>query len=211
MVFKNRHEAGEALAGALASYKNNTQVITYALPRGGVIIGDVVSSFLSCPLELIITRKIGHPYDSEFAIAAIAENGHVILEQRDISDIDKTWFQEKILEQKKEIKRRKQEYVGDRKIVSAKDKIAILVDDGIATGLTMKVAVKEIMLQNPKKIIVAVPVASGASVGELKKLCDDVVVLEVDTTGVFAIGRFYENFAQVTDEQVKEIMQAHIL
>lgn len=208
MIFENRKEAGKLLAKKLAKYKNNKNVIVYALPRGGAIIGDTIAKYLSCPLDLIITRKIGHPSNPEYAIAAIAENGKLLVEEADTADVDKKWLSEEIERQREEIQRRKQEYVEGRDMIDPTGKIAILTDDGIATGLTIKVGVEELKKHHPKKIIIAVPVAPESSVSELLHVADEVVTL--DTPLFFgAIGSFYREFGQVEDSEVKEIMGRH--
>lgn len=206
MHFINRTEAGKLLALKLSKYKNNKDVIVYALPRGGVIIGDVIAKYLSTPLELVITRKIGHPNNPEYAIAAIAENGKLLVEEQDTADVNKEWLGEEIKRQRREIQRRKQEYLGGRDMVSPKGKIVILVDDGIATGLTMKVAAMELKRLRPQKIIIAVPVAPVSSISELLKIVDEVVVLDAPAE-LGAIGNYYLEFGQVEDAEVKTIMQ----
>lgn len=208
MIFENRKEAGKLLAKKLAKYKNNKNVIVYAFPRGGVIIGDVLATYLSCSLDLVITRKIGHPYNPEYAIAAIAENGKLLVEEADTADVDKKWLSEEILRQREEIQRRKQEYVEGRGMLDPKGKIAILTDDGIATGLTIKVGAKELEKRRPKKIIIAVPVAPESSISELLHVADEVIALEMPVD-LRAIGSFYYDFLPVEDAEVKNIMRKY--
>ncbi|MFI5265173.1 MAG: phosphoribosyltransferase [Candidatus Levyibacteriota bacterium] len=208
MVFKNRKEAGILLAKKLARYKNNPNVVVYALPRGGVIIGDAVARFLSCPLDLVITRKIGHPNNPEYAIAAIAQNGKLIVEEADTADVDKKWLESEIERQQKEIQRRRLEYVGGRSMIAARGKIAILVDDGIATGLTIRVGAIELKRLKPQKIIIAVPVAPESSVSELLQVADEVIALDTPSD-LGAIGSFYQDFSPVEDREVKTIMQKY--
>src|SRR3990167_9944491 len=153
--FKDRAEAGKLLAHALGKYKNK-DVIVYALPRGGVITGEEIAEYLGAPLDLIITRKISHPTSPEYAIAAIAENGHVLGNSKEIMALDEDWLEEEISKQREEVVRRREKYMGGRKTLSAKDKIAIVVDDGVATGLTLRVGVRQIRHQHPKKVVVAV-------------------------------------------------------
>lgn len=206
MVFENREEAGKLLAQKLAAYKNNKDVIVYALPRGGVIIGEEIARYLQSPLDLIITRKIGHPFDPEYAIAAIAENGKLLLEEADTAGVDKKWLGNEIKKQRIEIRRRKRDYLAGRSLISPKGKIAILVDDGIATGLTIKVGAMELRRFKPRKIIIAVPVAPKSTIYELLNIVDEVVVLD-SPSFLGAIGNYYKDFSQVSDGQVKEIME----
>jgi putative phosphoribosyl transferase len=205
MIFKDRVDGGRKLALALAHYKRENPVI-YALPRGGVVLGVEIARSLDAPLDLIIVRKIGHPFSPEYAIAAVAEDGHTVANQRDVQAVDKTWFEENVEIQRREARRRHELYTHGRTPVSAKGKTAIIVDDGLATGLTMFGAIQEIRHMNPKKIVVAVPVAPPQTVQEVKTVVDDIVVLYM-TPNFGAIGSFYSHFDQVSDDEVIELMQ----
>ena len=157
-MFKDRKEAGQLLAKALAKYKND-RVVVLALPRGGVVVGYEVARALKFPLDIIVTRKIGHPDNPEYAICAVDEKGLLLCNEAEAKSVDPSWLREEIAGQKKEAERRVTLYRGKRKMEEIGDKVAIIIDDGIATGLTMRLAVRAIKIQNPKKIIVAVPVA----------------------------------------------------
>ncbi|MCL5970515.1 MAG: phosphoribosyl transferase [Patescibacteria group bacterium] len=208
MYFKNRREAGKLLAKALGKYKNK-EVIVYALPRGGVVTAIEIAKYLDAPLDLIITRKIGHPFEPEYAIGAVAENGHLVRGRFGITNIDQKWFRDEIKKEQKEAQRRREKYLSGRKPLSAKGKIAILVDDGIATGLTIKAGVLELKHQNPKKIVVAVPVAPKDVAEQIKKDVDELVVLDVPKFYVGAVGAYYGEFLPVEDEEVIEILRGH--
>lgn len=206
LSFENRSDAGKKLVGLLEKFKGQ-DIVIYALPRGGVVVGAEVAKVLRSPLDLIITRKIGHPNQSEYAIGAVCENGHSILNKEALLDVSKEYLDQEIETQKKEAQRRRNVYLGGRKPISCKGKTAILVDDGIATGLTMKAAIQELKLHyKPKKIIVAVPVAPKNVVNELKS--EGVKVATVNTSSDFlgAIGAYYKDFPQISDKEVIELI-----
>ena len=198
-MFTNRTEAGRILAKKLESYRDN-KVVVFALPRGGVATALPIARELGAPLDLIIPRKIGHPSSPEYAIAAIAENGHMVGNEE--------WLESEKERQKKEAQRRRELYLKDIPPVPVENKTAILVDDGVATGLTMRVAVLELKHRNPKKIIVAVPVAPPESIRKLREEgADEIIVLEPPEEFMGAVGAHYESFAQVEDAEVVEIIQ----
>lgn len=203
-MFSHRPEAGQQLAGKLKHFSGK-DVVVLALPRGGVVTAEPVARTLKAPLDLLIVRKVGHPSQPEYAIAAVAEDGHVLL-NADETRIDQTAFHQLVEAERQEARRRREKYLGTRLPIPVKGKIVVLVDDGIATGLTMKAAIGEIRHRQPRKIVVAVPVAPHEVAVELKKMADEVVTLydEADFRG--AIGAYYEEFPQVTDEEVIEIL-----
>lgn len=205
MVFKDRMDAGKKLAQALSSYRGQ-DVVVYALPRGGVVLGAEVARLLDAPLDLIVVRKVGHPYSPEYAIAAVAEDGHSVINPAEVSLVDRQWFDESVCIERQEAHRRRRLYMHGSDPIPATNKVAILVDDGLATGLTMFAAVQEVRHFGPKKIVVAVPVAPPETVQELKEVVDDVVVLHLPAS-LGAIGSFYLRFDQVTDEEVIELMK----
>ena len=205
MIFRDREDAGKKLAHALLSYKGQ-EIVVYALPRGGVVLGAEIARELDAPLDLIVVRKIGHPSSPEYAIAAIAEDGHTAMNPDEVDSIDKQWFDERSQMEQQEARRRRELYTRGRSPVSATDKIAIIVDDGLATGLTMFAAVQEVRHARPQKVVVAVPVAPPNTVEQLKEIVDDVVALHI-TEALGAIGAFYMLFEQVTDDEVIELMK----
>ncbi len=203
-MFKNREEAAENLAEKLSEYKGKNAVI-YALPRGGVVTGYVIAKKLNLPLDLVISRKIAHPFSPEYAIGAVAEDGHFISNPVEVSEVDQDWLKKEIEAQRAEAKRRREKYTQER--IDAKNKIAIIVDDGIATGLTIKCAIEEIKHQNPYKIVVAVPVAPAENIPVIKKLVDDVICL-LPALYLASIGEFYKSFPQIEDEEVIKLMKS---
>lgn len=207
MLFKNRAHAGDLLALKLLEYKNNKDAIVIALPRGGVAVAQEVAKKLNLPLDVIISRKIGHPASSELAIGALTQNGQIYLDQdyiksENISDID---IEREIDIQKIEAKRRYDLYRKDKEILNLKDKIVIIVDDGVATGATMIAAVKEARVQEAKKIIVAVPVITVTAFKLLFGQIDQLIYLSMPEFFP-GISYFYEIFNQLTDQEVIDIL-----
>lgn len=211
MHFKNRTEVGRLLAKELKKYKDK-DVVVYAIPRGGVVIGVEVARELHAPLDLIITRKIGHPNQPEYAIAAIAENGHIVGEEDELKLVDQEWLQEEIEKQRKEAKRRREKYLQGKAEIPVVGKIAILVDDGIATGLTIRVGIMELKHRHPAEIVVAVPVVPKSTAALLKNESGgEVVSLDTPSDDVFlgAVGGYYDEFFPVEDEEVIAMLKAY--
>ena len=198
-VFKNRTEAGKKLAESLGEFKNSDAVVL-ALPRGGIITGREISNALNLPLDIIVTRKIGAPENNEYAIGAIDKNGNGVWNDAEREYVDKKWLEQKIAVEKKEAIRRWNTYRKGMGALDLKNKTVIITDDGIATGLTIQAAVAYAKHEGARKVVVAVPVASSESVQAMKALAE-VFVLE---TPIFfsAVGQWYEDFPQVTDEEV---------
>ena len=204
--FTDRDDAGRRLALRLQSYAH-TNAIVYALPRGGVVIGATIATTLHLPLDLIITRKIGHPINPEYAIGAVAEDGHFISDPSSMVDVDNKWLRAEIERQQSEAKRRRETYLAHKPPRAVVDATAILVDDGIATGLTMRCAINELKHRNPRAIIVAIPVASPDSLALIRPLVDEIICLSTPPT-MGSIGAFYDMFPQVEDAEVIRLMQS---
>ena len=206
MVYKNREEAGRILAKKLRRFKNDS-VVVLALPRGGVVLGAEVAKDLKAPLEPLIARKIGHPYFPEYAIGSVTEGQEPTFNEAEVARLDKQLIKELVATQRLEIERRKKLYFGDsRKSPDLKDKTAIIVDDGIATGYTMAAAISALAAQGPKRIVVAVPVAPAEAVRSLSLTADEVVVLDDPENFRGAVGAHYLDFRQIDDGQVKKIL-----
>lgn len=210
MRFKDRTDAGQQLAHALGKYKGQESVV-YALPRGGVVPAAIVAEALEAPLDLLIPRKIGHPYNPEYAIAAFSEGGYYIANQGEGLLVNTTWFAEELGRQRKEAERRRRLYMANRKPLPVQNKVAIVIDDGIATGLTMQVTVQSLKQYNPKKIVVAVPVAPADTVKKLEEMVDEVIVLHVPADSFGAVGAYYDDFPQVSDEEVITLLKTNPL
>lgn len=205
MMWRDRAEAGQELAKVLKKYKDK-EVIVYGLPRGGVVVAAEVAHGLNAPLDLIIARKIGHPSFEEYAIAAVTQDGEAVVNESEVASVDKWWFEKALKEQVAEAKRRSALYLAGRKHVPLKGKIAIVVDDGIATGLTLKAAIKSLKVHQPAKIVVAVPVAPDDMLAEIKNEVDEMVVLHQEKNYFGGVGGFYQYFDQVEDNEVIDIL-----
>lgn len=198
-IFKDRADAGQQLATLLDDCKG-TNAIVLAIPRGGVIVAKEIAKALDLPLDIIVTRKIGAPGDDEYAIGAIDISGNGIFNEREKANIDEKWLADKILAEKNEAERRWTAYRKGRDALDLRGKTAIIVDDGIATGLTMEVAIEYVKSEGATKIIVAVPVAPTDTIRTLKNKAD---VRVLESPAFFsAVGEWYENFPQVSDEEV---------
>ncbi len=206
-MFRDRTDAGKRLADALINYKG-LPIVVYALPRGGVVLGVEVARALEAPLDLIVVRKIGHPLSSEYAIGAVAENGYVVTNPVETATIDGRWIDRAAAAELKEARRRRALFLRGRSPVEVTDKIAIIVDDGLATGLTMQAAIHEIRRRGPRAVIVAVPVAAEETANDLRPHVDDLVVLFIPGRSFGAVGSYYEFFDQVSDEEVVDLMKS---
>ena len=206
-VFKNREEAGKKLAKELEKYKAEKPIVL-AIPRGGIIVGKEIAKELNSKLDLVIPRKIGAPWEKELAIGAVAPDGSLILNEDLIKELEvpQAYIQAEKERELKEIERRLKVYRGDKKFPELKNKVVILVDDGIATGATIKAAINFVKNQEPKKIVVAVPVAPLDTLKELEREVDEIVCLEKPKF-MGAISEFYLDFRQVEDEEVIKIMK----
>jgi len=210
MIFQNRIDAGQKLAKALKEKLPESDLkkaIVLALPRGGVVVGGQLAQILKIPLDVIITRKIGAPGNPEFAIGAVGLKSNSIFNQEVIASygISRDYLEKEIKKEKLEIMRRYDLYRRGKPPLNLRNKVAIVTDDGIATGATMQAAILEIKLQKPAKIILAVPVAPPESIDTLKAAVDEVVCFETSEP-FFAIGNFYQNFQQTEDKEVIEIL-----
>lgn len=207
MVFKDRIEAGKKLAKKFKTTKN---LVVLAIPRGGVVLGAEIAKKLKAPLDIIVARKLGAPGSPELAIGAVTADGEMNLDEELIERIgvDYGYILKEQEEQMKEAARREEVYRERRPKPNLKGKTVILVDDGLATGATMEAAVKSAKASRVSKIIVAVPVAPRDTAAHFEKIVDEVVVLDVPE--IFgAVGEFYSDFLQVSDEQVIEILREY--
>jgi putative phosphoribosyl transferase len=209
MPFKDRSDAGRKLAKALAAYKDQCPVIL-ALPRGGVPVAAEVAAALHAPLDLILVRKIGLPIQPELAMGAVVDGGApIIVRNEDVirwEGIDETEFKAICDSELVEIERRRQRYLGSRERSDVAGRIAIVIDDGIATGATIRAALRATRMRNPKKLVLAVPVAPTDNLVALRSDADEVVCLE-DYEFFGAIGGYYANFNQVADEEVIKMLK----
>jgi len=209
-MFIDRKDAGRQLAEKLKNYKNCKEVLVLALPRGGAVTGLEIARVIDAPLDVLIVRKIGFPGQSELAIGAVSETGDVVLNQRIISygRVSEKYIEDEISEQKKEIDRRIRLYRGGRRLEFEKveGKKIILVDDGVATGATMKAAIATLKEETIEKLIVAIPVSPIETADELRAIADEFVCLYTPSD-FMAIGNYYRDFTQVSDDEVSKILK----
>jgi predicted phosphoribosyltransferase len=208
LPFANRTDAGERLAEALARYRGQDPVVL-ALPRGGVPVAREVARALNAPLDLILVRKIGVPAQPELAMGAVVDGAHpMTVRNADViamAGITEKEFAQARDRQLAEIARRRAAYLGDRPHPKVAGRIAIVVDDGIATGATVRVALAAVREQSPSRLVLAVPVAPTSTLAELRDEVDEVVCLEVHED-FGAIGYFYDDFSQVSAAEVRSIL-----
>ena len=208
MPFKDRSDAGRKLAAALAGYKDQQPVIL-ALPRGGVPVAAEVATALNAPLDLILVRKIGVPSQPELAMGAVVDGGAPIIVRNEdviqVAGIDESEFKTVCDNELAEIERRRQRYLGGRQRVDVTGRTAIVIDDGVATGATTRAALRATRMRNPKRLVLAVPVAPTDNLATLRDNADDVICLE-DHEFFGAIGFYYSDFRQISDEEVIETL-----
>ena len=211
MPFIDRTDAGRQLAKALARYKAQRPVVL-ALPRGGVPVAAEVAAVLDAPLDLILVRKIGVPFQPELAMGAVVDGGKpVIVRNEDVislTGVSEREFNATCDQQLAEIERRRKLYLGNRPHPQIAGRTVIVVDDGIATGATTRAALQAIRMRKPSKLVLAVPVAPTESLKELRGEADEIICLE-DYEDFGAIGLFYSDFRQVSDTEVIEILARH--
>ena len=207
MRFRDRTDAGIRLANALAKYQGEDLII-YALPRGGVPLGVEIAKRLNAPLDLLITKKIGHPRNPEYAIGAITEDGDPVCNQEEVEWVDRQWLEEETARMRLEIKRRREKYFGEIVQHPIEGKTVIIVDDGIATGYTMFASINEIKKRKPGKIVVAIPVTPEDIANKLRAIVDDLVSVQIDPFYLGAVGAYYDDFSQVEDEEVIALLKS---
>ena len=206
--FKNRKQAGIALAARLKDYTNQPDVLILALPRGGVPVAYPVSQALNAPLDIIVARKLGLPGQKELAIGAIASGGIRVVNEDLVADLG---LSEEIIEkvaraEQQELVRREHRYRGDRPPPAVNGKTVILIDDGLATGTTMRAALVAIKKQAPRRVVIAVPVAPYQTVQEFSLMGDEIVCV-MTPEPFHAIGLWYQEFFQVADEEVCHLLE----
>ena len=211
MPFSNRTEAGRKLAKALAFYKEKHPVIL-ALPRGGAPVAAEIAAALEAPLDLVLVRKIGVPFQPELAMGAVIDGQEPLVVRNEqvirMAEINQSEFDAIRDRELEEIERRRKLYLGSRPHPELKGQTVIIVDDGIATGATIRVALRAIRMRKPRKLILAVPVAPTQSLDELRTEADEIVCLE-DYEDFGAIGLYYSDFRQISDAEVIELLAQH--
>jgi predicted phosphoribosyltransferase len=208
MMFRDRYDAGETLAECLSEFAGRPDVIVLALPRGGVPVGYVAARKLGVPLDVFVVRKLGTPGQTELAMGAIASGGVRVLNRDVVEALGiPEWAIEQVTQQEQEeLERRERQYRGDRSPLDVRGKTVILVDDGLATGSTMRAAAAALRKAGAARIIVAVPVASRATCDQLREEGNE-VVCATNPEPFYAVGQWYKDFAQTTDEEVRELLE----
>lgn len=208
MIFKNRHDAGEKLIPLLQHYKDDSEAVVIGLPRGGVVLAGVVAQELNLSLDIVFPRKIGAPMQPELAIGAITETGEGNFDAELIRhlQISEAYIQKAIEHEKEVAQKRLLLYRKNKPKIDLTDKTVIIIDDGLATGATMKAAIESVKKEGAGKIVVAVPVSPIETLEEIRELVQEAYALH--TPSFFqAVGQFYEEFSQTEDEEVIAILQ----
>jgi putative phosphoribosyl transferase len=207
MIFRDRTEAGQILASKLTKYLNQVNAVILALPRGGVPVAYEVGKELGLPVDIFVVRKLGVPGHEELAMGAIASGGvrHI---NRDVVDqlrIDSETIDVASRREQKEIERRERLYRGARPPIDVRNKTVILVDDGLATGSTMRAAIAALRQHQPARIVVAVPAAAPQTCSEIGDEVDEIICAATPEP-FYAVGQWYQEFSQTTDDEVRELL-----
>lgn len=205
--FRDRTEAGAQIAAKLAVYAHRPEVLVLGLPRGGVPVAYEVARTLDAPLDILVVRKLGVPGEAELALGAIASGDVRVLNSEVVAlwGITDATINAVVAEEQRELVRRERRYRGDRPLPEIRDRIVILVDDGIATGATMRAAIAAVRQQEPAHVVVAVPVAELSTCEALRAEGNDVVCVRTPDT-MLAIGLWYEEFSQTTDQEIQRLL-----
>jgi len=208
MIYKDRKHAGKKLADKLQHYRDKADVIVLGLPRGGVTVACEIAKALHCPLDILIVRKIGFPGRPELAAGAVSETGTVVINEDIVSvyGVSREYLERETARQKEEIARRIDLYRGGKGIPSRAGKTVILVDDGVATGATIKAAISTLTEERIAKLVVALPVASQDAEQEIATMVDELICLQTPA-GFMAVGNYYHDFTQVEDEDVLAMLK----
>lgn len=206
-MFRDRKHAGERLAGLLENYRGQEGTVVLGLARGGVPVAAAVARELALPLDVFVVRKIGAPHQPELAIGAVASGGVIVLDERAVQamHLSQAALDLRVAQEREELLRREQLYRGERPPLALTGQTVLLVDDGLATGYTMLAAVRAVRQQLPTAIVVAVPVAPPETLDRLRAEVDEIVCVN-RAERLFAVGQFYEDFSQTSDEQVWECL-----
>jgi putative phosphoribosyl transferase len=208
MIYRNRSEAGKHLAARLANYANRDDVLVLALPRGGVPVAFEVAKALHSPLDIFLVRKLGVPGQEELAMGAISTGGVRVLNQ-DVVDylgIPGDVIDAVAADELQELERRERAYRGNKTEPDVRGKTVILVDDGLATGSTMRAAAAALRQQKPERIVVAVPVSAPQTCNEYRMGVDEIVCANTPEP-FFGVGQWYQDFSQTTDQEVRDLLE----
>jgi predicted phosphoribosyltransferase len=204
-VFHDRKDAAMRLSEALSSYRNK-HALVLGIPRGGAVTGYHVAKFLNADFSLLISRKLGHPFNPEYAIGALAEDGTVHINEHALAEVSQDDIDQAVATQKKEIERRIQILRKGKPLPEIRDKTVIIVDDGIATGATIFAAIEMCRKKKASRIVVAAPVSGTEKKEELARYADDVIILEIPEF-YHAVSQVYDSFQQVSDAEALELLE----
>lgn len=207
MKFYDRQDAGERLAEAL-HITDAQNAVVLALPRGGIPLGLVVAEKHRLPFDILLSKKIGHPHHSEYAVGAVSEHGEPILNTSVTDLLEPDWISSEVIRLRKEMDRRRKSYTQVLDEQTITERTVIIVDDGVATGLTMKAAIESIKENKAEAIIVAVPVLPRDTYEELMKSVDQVVAVDIPDLFLGAVGAYYREFPQVDDDEVLKMLES---
>lgn len=200
-MFTNRIEAGMMLADRLKKYKG-TDAVILAVPRGGVPVAFAVAKELGLPVQLVLAKKIGHPLNKEYAIGAAGLTDYFVVPH---DNVPEAYIRQEVAVIRTRLNEMQQQFMGGKEAIGLKGKQLIVIDDGIATGNTLLATISLLRKMNPSKLVIAVPVASASAVEKLSEVADEVVALLVPDE-FYGVGAFYEDFSQVTDDEVKRYL-----
>jgi len=208
MVFRDRSDAGRHLAAILVTYANDPDLLVLALPRGGVPVAYEVAISLNAPLDVFVVRKLGVPWHEELAMGAIATGGVRVLNKEVVQSlgIPPEVIDRITMDERRELKRRERAFRDDRPTPHIDDRIIILVDDGLATGATMRAAVAALRQQHPRRLVVAVPIAAPETCDAFRAEVDE-IICAVEPQHLDGVGRWYWDFSQTTDEEVRDLLR----
>ena len=205
-MFTNRKQAGNLLAKELKQYHNKTGVVVVAIPRGGVPVGFEISQALNLPLEIVLSKKIGHPFNKEYAIGAVTLKSSVLSEAAE--EVSHEYIEDETGRIRDLLQQRYDWYYGGKTPLELTNKTVIIVDDGIATGNTLLSSIQLIEQEEPKEIVIALPVAPPSALNKIRELRSVTkIICILETRNFHAVGQFYEQFDQVTDEEVITLLK----
>jgi predicted phosphoribosyltransferase len=206
--FEDRYQAGQLLARRLLHYQDDPNLLVLGLPRGGVPVAFEVAKALNAPLDVFVVRKLGIPAYPEMAMGAVASGGVRVLNPRVIAElrIPESLIERVSAEETAEVSRREREYRGGLPPPHIAGATVILVDDGLATGATMRAAAESIRLQKPRRLVIAVPTAASKTSREMRSEADEVICL-IESNRFYSVGQWYRDFGQLSDEEVRELLR----
>jgi predicted phosphoribosyltransferase len=206
--FVDRQDAGRQLARQLVDYRGKDAIVC-PLVRGGVILAAEIADFLQLPIEPIFIRKVGHPGNPEFAIGAVSDEGHRVTASYARNVVNALWLENQVAIRREEAASGRRRYLGDRPLHSLTGKIAIIVDDGVATGLSLNLAITIVRNRRPKELIVALPVIDLDTLGRLDSRVDKIAAINTPSYPVGAVSLNYAHFSEVSDDEIVRILAQH--